>query len=452
MKELLNMNVDEMAGISIECSCGHVHKVEIKNIKIGSGAVRELNNILSQSKGRQVFIVEDINTYEAAGRTVENNLRKNFKLKRYIFNEDHLVPDEKALGRLLIEMPQDTAVILGIGSGTINDICRFLSCRVHIPYIIVCTAPSMDGYASVVSPLIVNGVKTTYNAVYPDVIIADIDIMKEAPLNMLHAGLGDILGKYTALADWHISEILNGEYFCSTIEDLTLKAVDKCIKTSTNISIRDQRAVETITEALILSGLAIGMTGTSRPASGEEHHLSHCWDTIFMNEGRTAKWLHGNNVGVGVGIIIEAYKYTGRLDIQKIYNSGEYAYFDRNRWINNLSKVYGRCTNDIVKFKEDSISFNRKDREAKMKNILEKWEDIKKICNSFLPEAEEVRCTLRKAGAVYSPKDLGIDRELFKKSFVAAKDIRSRYGILQLLEDIGKLEEAAEAIANIYYS
>ena len=207
----------------------------------------------------------------------------------------YLVPNEMALGRLLVEIPEDTALIVGIGSGTINDMARFLSYKLHIPYVIVGTAPSMDGYASVVSPLIVDGVKTTFEAVYPLAIVADLNIMKAAPMPMLQAGLGDILGKYTALADWHVhlAHILKEEYFCETVEKLVRTAVEKCEMAAERLHLRENDTLESLTEALILSGLAIGMVGVSRPASGEEHHLSHCWEMMTMNCGKTTPWLQG---------------------------------------------------------------------------------------------------------------------------------------------------------------
>src|SRR6202011_5191628 len=113
--------------------------------------------------------------------------------------------------------------------------------------------------------------------------------------------------------------------------------------------------VESITEALILSGLAIGMVGASRPASGEEHHLSHCFEMIFMNRGQTTKWLHGNNVGVGVGIIAYAYKYVKNIDINEICKKGNYLHFDKNSWIQNITEVYGKSATNIIQFKQNNI-------------------------------------------------------------------------------------------------
>jgi glycerol-1-phosphate dehydrogenase [NAD(P)+] len=270
-------------------------------------------------------------------------------------------------------------------------------------------------------------------------------------MHMLRAGLGDILGKYTALADWHIAKILNNEYFCSNVEELVIKVIENCVKASTNLQKRDYETIKNITDALIMSGLTIGMIGASRPASGEEHHLSHCWEMMFMDREIQTKWLHGNNVGVGVGIIIEAYKFLSTLDMELLYREKKYLDFDKASWVQNLSEVYGKSSKNIIEAKLEYINFDREAREKRMITIVNKWEQIKKICDEYLPSGEAVRKILKDTGAISSPVELGLNKEDFKKSFIAAKDIRKRYGVLQLLEDIGKLEESAEIIANIYY-
>ncbi|MDF2522883.1 MAG: glycerol dehydrogenase-like oxidoreductase [Clostridiales bacterium] len=446
------MTIDEMIDLHYNCTCGRTHIVNIKHIHLGLGAINALPEVLQGFLGKHIWLVADQNTYSAAGSRAELMLGKDFRLSRYVFEEEQLIPDECAVGKLLIGMPEDTAFILGVGSGTISDLCRYISYKTHIPYGILCTAPSMDGYASNVSPLLINGVKVTSQAVYPYAIIADTGIMNSAPITMLQAGLGDILGKYTALADWHLAEIINEEYFCHEIERLVLKAVDKCAEASLESIRRDPRAVGSMAEALILSGLTIGMAGNSRPASGEEHHLSHCWEAVFMNKGKQDKWLHGTKVGVGVGIIMEAYRYLKGLDIHRIEASGEYLMFNESRWVKTLQEVYGKSSIDIIAAKKAIINFDSQKRKTKMEKIVDNWDRILELCDKYLPEPDSVRGILKDVGAITSPAEMGIDRELFKQSFIAAKDIRMRYGILQLMEDIGVLEEAAEAIADIYYS
>jgi len=451
MVDLMALSIEEMTGLNYMCSCGKNHSVGIESIKVGNGVITQLPTVIKSYEGKKVFIIEDTHTYEVAGKKVEELLKNEFKVSKYVFKEQHLHPNELTLGRLLLEIPDGTSLIIAVGSGTINDISRFISAKLHIPYVIVGTAPSMDGYASVVSPLIRDGVKVTYDGVYPLAIVCDIDIMKHAPMLMLQAGLGDIIGKYTALADWHIANILNKEYFCPEVEKLVLSTLKKCEEAANGVTSRDDSTVQNITEALILSGIAIGMVGASRPASGGEHYLSHCYEMMFMNNGDNTKWLHGNTVGVGVGVVAYAFKFAKDLDIDEILKKGDYVHLDKNAWEQNITDVFTISAANIIEFKQGSINFNEEERKSSMQKIVSNWDDIKKVCDVNVPDPEEIIKTLKKAGAVWNPKDIGLDKELFRKSFIAAKDMRNRYGIMQLLEDIGMLDAAASYITDIYY-
>jgi glycerol-1-phosphate dehydrogenase [NAD(P)+] len=245
MNEILNLSISQMAGISFDCSCGRKHSVDIKRIVVGSGVMGDIMDIASDFREGSIFLISDNNTYRVYGSRVEEELKKNsFNVKSFVFETSHpLIPDEKALGRLFIEIEQDTSLIIAVGSGTINDLARMVSSRTKIPYISVATAPSMDGYALVVSPLIVEGMKKTFPAVYPYAIIADMDILKEAPMHMIHAGFGDILGKLTALSDWELTRQVNGEYYCDTIVELVRRAIARCIESADGILKRDETAI-----------------------------------------------------------------------------------------------------------------------------------------------------------------------------------------------------------------
>ena len=137
--------------------------------------------------------------------------------QRYFYHEPELIPNEDALIYLFTQVPQDCDLIIGVGSGTINDLCRYVSYKMKIDYYIVGTAPSMDGYASNVSPLIIRHLKTTYTAKTARVIIGDLDVLCKAPMHMIAAGVGDIIGKYVCLADWQLAHQINGEYLCPEV-------------------------------------------------------------------------------------------------------------------------------------------------------------------------------------------------------------------------------------------
>lgn len=388
MDEILNLSVSEMAGMSFDCSCGRKHSVDIRKIVIDNGVIDEVINVAADFKQGKVFLAADNNTYRVCGEKVEKLLADNgFNLKTYVFNMPHqLVPDEKALGRLLIEIDAGTSLIVAVGAGVINDLARYLSYKLNIPYIIIGTAPSMDGYASVVSPLMVDGFKVTYEAVYPYAIIGDIEILKDAPMEMLHAGFGDVLGKLTALTDWDLSRKLNGEHYCETCVKLVKNALQKCIDNVDGIVRRDNDAIKYLMEALVLSGVAIGLFGNSRPASGAEHLLAHFWEIDAIAKSKEHP-LHGNSVGVGTAVVSSIYKLMeGKLPV-------------------------GVKT----------------------------------------PEPEMVRDFLKKAGACDNPADLGIDRELFKKSIIHAMEIRPRFTIFRLAAQMGLLEEYADILTGRFY-
>jgi len=312
---ILNLNIEEMPGQSFDCPCGRHHSVDIEKIIVRNGILGELTNTLEPFRTGKLLVISDTNTYGVFGEKVAEHLsQEGFQLKTFIFETPGhaLIPDEHAIGRLLIELEQDTSLILAVGSGVMNDLARIIAYRTGKPFAIAGTAPSMDGYASVVSPLIINGKKNTYPGKYPSAIFADTSIMRYAPMVMIRAGYGDVLGKLTSLAEWKLSNIVNNEYYCDTIAGLVRKGVDRCIESTDGLAARDDKAICHLIEALILTGISMGLAGVSRPASGTEHQLAHYWEVKDIEAGREHA-LHGN--AVGAATVVTAMLYELAADI-----------------------------------------------------------------------------------------------------------------------------------------
>lgn len=309
MASILDRPISQWAGMEYSCACGKSHKVDIQAIRVGSGVMQELPGILRDLGASHIFLVADNYTYEAAGRQVEQLLDQAGLAyhKRVFQTETPLVPNEYALGSVLAAMTSQDDMLLAVGSGTLNDVTKYVSARTGVPYVIAATAPSMDGYASTVAPTILDGFKTTLPAVYPAAIVADVDILKDAPMPMLTAGFGDIIGKFTSLADWRLSHQLNGEYYCSEVAGVIEAAVETCAANAQALAQREPQAIQAVTEALILSGLAMGMVGVSRPASGAEHQMAHYWEMDALRRGEEHP-LHGNAVGVGTVLAASLYE------------------------------------------------------------------------------------------------------------------------------------------------
>ena len=135
--DIAQIELKDIPCMEFDCSCGKKHRSGIKHITVESGSILNLPFYLELFKN--VFVVSDNNTYDICGEKVISILKDTgFSVSQYtFFSTGFLVPDEKALGSLLVEMPSDTDVIVGVGSGTINDLCRMISYRCHIPYVIV---------------------------------------------------------------------------------------------------------------------------------------------------------------------------------------------------------------------------------------------------------------------------------------------------------------------------
>lgn len=309
MASSLDRPISQWAGMEYSCACGKSHKVDIQAIRVGSGVMQELPGILRDLGASHIFLVTDNYTYEAAGRQVEQLLdQAGLSYHKRVFQtETPLVPNEYALGSVLAAMTSQDDMLLAVGSGTLNDVTKYVSARTGVPYVIAATAPSMDGYASTVAPTILDGFKTTLPAVYPAAIVADVDILKDAPMPMLTAGFGDIIGKFTSLADWRLSHQLNGEYYCPEVAGVIEAAVETCAANAQALAQREPQAIQAVTEALILSGLAMGMVGVSRPASGAEHQMAHYWEMDALRRGEEHP-LHGNAVGVGTVLAASLYE------------------------------------------------------------------------------------------------------------------------------------------------
>ncbi len=308
-RNLLDLAPAEFAGLKFQCSCGKEHSVEIRKILIESGCLKKLPQVIKELGGTRVFLIADENTFSVAGREARELLEQaGIPLHGKVFpGSPTLVPNEFVLGAVLAAMEPEDDFILAVGSGCLNDTAKLLSARTGVPYMIAATAPSMDGYASTVSPMILDGKKITKPAVYPMAILADTAILKDAPMTMLTAGLGDIIGKYTALADWRLSRDINGEYYCEEAVSLMERAVEKCAESAALLKSRDEEAVRYVTEALILSGVAMGLVGNSRPASGAEHHFAHYWEVDFLSRGEEHA-LHGNSVGAAAVVSASLYE------------------------------------------------------------------------------------------------------------------------------------------------
>ena len=454
MNHLESCQVSDFLGASFQCSCGREHSTHFSNYIIERDAIKKLPGLLNKLGYHRPFVLADTHTYAVAGKQVEAALTDaDIPYKLHVLKSPEvgdLAADEAAMGSVAMAFDVKCDILISVGTGTINDLGRYFTYICGRPFMLVATAPSMDGLVSGCAPLITNNLKITYDAHAPLALICDLDIMSQAPMKMLAAGVGDILGKYNCLCDWRPSSIINGEYYCETIAGIMRTAVEKTVESVDGLIKRDPEAVALLTEALTLSGIAMDFSGNSRPASGAEHHQSHFWEMQFLFDHKPAV-LHGTKVGIGTVLMLALY------DHLKTMEKPDFAAIkatipnrpSKDEWKAEITRSYRLAADGIIALEEKAGKNDTEKLTARLDVIEEKWNDIQQMV-AALPSAKEIYDILDKLGAPKCPPDVEIKKEYVRDSILYAKELRDRYTILQLMWDLGELPKLADKLADKY--
>lgn len=425
------------------CSCGKVHVQEDGDCIVKKGAIRLLPDYVKKLNAQKVFVLADINTYPVAGEKVCRVLEEHgIAYTKYIFTEKALEPDEKAVGSAVMHFDVTCNLVVGVGSGVINDISKILSNLAQTPYIIVATAPSMDGYASATSSMTMDGIKVSLPSKCADVILGDLDVLCEAPLKMMISGLGDMLAKYVSICEWRLSHLITGEYYCEEIADMVRAALKRCVDNAEGLLKRDEEAVAAVFDGLVFCGRAMKCAGLSRPASGIEHYFSHVWDMRGAEFGTPVE-LHGIQCAVGTLLAVKLYEKLASMTPDR-ENALKYAgNFDFDAWSETLRVFIGKGAENMIALEEKEQKYNVKQHGVRLEHILNHWEEILQIIKEELPSSVELELLFDKLGAPKTMREIGIEEEIFELTFKATKDIRDKYVLSRLCWDLGVLDELA---------
>jgi len=408
----------------VDCACGKHHSCDIGFVAIERGAIRHLKRLCRGYNS--ILVVADGNTYAAAGEKTEKALAGK-KLTRVIFSGSTvLIPNEDAIAQVQEALPGN-ALIVGIGSGVIQDLCKYVSFYSGIPYYIVATAPSMDGYASTGAAMITGGMKVTYSAKVPEAILADTEILKDAPFEMIQAGYGDIVGKYSALNDWKLSHAVNGEYLCRSIYDMIMEALEQTLKLADGLVKREEESVRVLMEALVLVGVAMSFTGSSRPASGSEHHLSHYFEiTGILND--EPYFNHGTDV-----VYSTVYTQQLREELLKLDAPVSRGGHERAAWEEKIRKIYTEAAQGVIDL-QDKMGWYEQDR---LPVYTAKWDEIKSVL-AEVPSCETIKDYIASVGLDIGEFTKLYSKEKIENALFYAKDLKDRYSVLWLYYDLMK--------------
>ena len=426
-----------------KCPCGKIHDAGFDRMTVGRGAVRTVADEVRRLGGTRVCLLADANTLNAGGKQVEKLLEDAGIPVVLSVLPAGVEPDEAGVSAAVGHYDPACDLIVGVGSGVVNDIGKCLADTAGAPYVIVATAPSMDGYASNTAAMVVNGLKVSLPRRCASVLIGDTDLLSTAPDEMLIAGIGDMIAKYVSIAEWRISNLITGEYYCEKVAAAVKAALATCVQNAKGLLVRDPAAIEAVFEGLVLSGAAMNYAGLSRPASGVEHYFSHIWDMRGL-AFKTPVALHGTQCAVGTLLAAGIYDALLEIKPEKEKALREVAAFSPDAHFQKLRAFVGPGADAMIEAEARDKKYDPKNHAARLSVILDNWNEIQAIIREEIPRQEEIRSLLSSIGAPTAPEGIGQKREELPLTFSATRDVRDKYVLSRLVWDLG-LSDLADA-------
>jgi glycerol-1-phosphate dehydrogenase [NAD(P)+] len=383
------------------------------------------------------MLVCDRNTYSVLGKQVQKTLlEQDWEVSCAILEGEEVIADEDYLIQVLLRADDQPRLYVAVGSGTITDITRFCSHRTGNPFVSLPTAPSVDGFASVIAPVVIRRFKDTAYAHAPVAIFANIDTLCASPPAMIAAGFGDMLGKYTALADWQIAHLLTGEVYRPEIAERMRGALKICVENIQGIRGVTPQGITRLMDGLVESGICMQLNGNSRPASGAEHHLAHYWEMKLLRQGRPAI-LHGAKVGVGTVLIAERYERLRALSHTEVEQRLQQAYLpgweqDEAEIQRGFGAIAARIAEEQRRYREMTLA----DFISLKSNISHHWEEIRNIAEN-IPSAQRIVDLLEELEAPSTVMDIGLLPEDETDALRYAQYSRSQFTITRLGNILG---------------
>lgn len=435
-------DLSSLLGRSFACGCGVEHQVPVREIILEAGALARVSECCERHlPGPGLLVVADAATFRLAGEQVVARLRaahRNVDVFILEEGEHGAVADEHTIRRLSEVVGPDTRSLLAVGAGTVNDVTKLASFRARLPYVVCPTAPSMNGFTSSIAAVMSHGVKVTVPAQVPRAIVADLTVLADAPLRMMRAGLGDMLSKPVSNADWRLAHHVRGEYYCE-VPFRIVEAADRALGEGAEADPWwSVEGVRSLTEALLLSGISMVVAGSSSPASGGEHLMSHYWDMTAHEHGRPTE-LHGAQVGVATLVTATLYDKLARLDPSQIpWDSlrRDYAPWPHvEKMLRNVHGVLG----DAVVAEARKKWLPLPEQEVEWQSIRDNWDRLWEDLATVLVPVDELRSRLQRVGAPTTIHELGIDAEELRMAYHHARDIRGRFTVFDFADALGVL-------------
>ncbi len=433
--------------------CEGRHPVPIGAIHTGRGVVNQIpelvETILGHPPRRPVIIYDQAIEAVIQPQVIEPLQSRGLALEAFPMRGEpgHLLDSGVDNGdQAAAEIGSTADFLIGAGSGVISDLTKWVATRLEKPFLICGTAPSMNGYTSITATMTENGVKLSKLLNPADAVILDVDIQTEAPMAMIHSGVGDLAARAICNADWKLSELLRKTHFCPLPFMMTAANEQAYLQAAAGIAQRDPDAMGLLSEAILLSGLSMTvLEGETSPSSGAEHVISHFWDLLVHLRG-APKNFHGTQVGVGTIIMLNAYQYLREIDPSTI---------DPRQVLRRRPSLEAIEAENWALYGSKAPSFNEVARKKRipddqyveyLSGILASWGSMWEALEPYVAPVERIRGPFDQAGVPYRLSDVQRTPAEAREALLHGSHYRPRYTLLDLLWELGLFPAAADEI------
>ena len=439
-----------LLGATLPCTCGVEHTVHTQAIVLQRDALSQVAACAAQHlPGRHVLVVSDDITHAIAGQRVSQQLQQaGYDVQEHVLPsppEGRVMADDDTIAAVRAGLRPETDFAVAVGAGTVNDLVKLATFQAGLPFLTCPTAVSVNGFTSAIAAVMSQGVKRTLPAHLPTAVVADVDVIAASPTLMRQAGLGDLLSKSVSSADWKLGHLIKGGYYCETPLRMVEQAEAACRDHAVEIGQGEPNGIAALTQGLLLSGLSMAGAGSSSPASGGEHLLSHYWDMTAHDRGRE-EHLHGCQVGVATLVTARLYDKLRQLQPEAIDWDGlRRTYPDWPQVERELRGVHGPLADEVLlEAQKKYMPLEAKQREWEW--IRRHWRALWEELDAILMPSASLREILQAAGAPLTVRELGIGADELRTAFLHAKDIRGRYTVLDFAHDLGVLGPLCDAV------
>lgn len=413
------------------------------------GALAKVPQVFKECfPGKKAIVIEDCNTSRVAGYEVEKLLKE-----AGVETTSFMIPDEKFhaewpyVQMVEAEVKKAGAIAVSVGSGVINDLCKLSSAHLGQSYLCVPTAASVDGYSSFGASISFEGLKQTFECPAPLAIVADASVIASAPKHMTAAGYADLAAKVPCGAEWMIADLFGTEPIVPDAWHVLQDVLDDILANPEAVAAGDKDAVSDLFIGLTLSGIAMQIARSSRPASCTDHLFSHYLDMTghrFKGELQS----HGFQVAIGTLTMCAFFDAFLKMDLTTL---------DVDACVSawpTLAQEQERARELFKDFVSPGLgvdSINKKYADAEgvrvqLTKVKEQWPELREKYRKQVYPFEKMRAMFKTVGAPSDPSEIGVTRAQLKAMVPFTQLMRHRINLLDLAKRGMFYDELVDAV------